>query len=261
MAIRRKRAPRKTAAKRKTAPRKKTNLKKVIKQVLHSQIENKLASTFERYKTITSYVQTPGLYVQSMIPYSNIVQGLGQSDRIGCKIRTMKCIFNYVITPYPKSAVLNNIPMPQNVIIFFGKVKNSKPQPPIASDFAKLYQFGNTVAVPQGDLMDQVLSVNKDWFTVYKTITHKIGFENYNTSSLSPTFQHFTNNDYKLNAIGHINLTKYCPKNVIFNDTTSEPTNDGLFMWAMSVPANGTTQAELSPVVMSSSIHYEYEDA
>lgn len=236
-------------------------VKQYVKKQIHTNVENKLIQTYVPNQTIASCLVTPGLMTFSLIPYTSMTQNVGQAGRIGNKIKTMKCLLKYVITPYPYSVTLNPNPRPHNVVIMIGKVKNAKALTPTAADFQSLFQFGAASAPPQGTLGDLVLPVNKDYFQVYKTIIHKVGFESFNNAGVAPNFQHYANNDYKLNIIGTVDCTKYCPSNVLFNDITANPTNDGLFCWVWSTPADGSAYAALTPNIMTYNVMYSYEDA
>ena len=238
------------------------NLKKTIKRIIHSQIENKIAIKQEILKTVTSYVNNTSLLCLPMIPYNEIVQGLGQSDRIGDTIKTQKCYFNFALRPAPYDATYNFIPLPQSVIIMFGKVKNAKPQKPISTDFSKLFQYGNTSQSPQNRLLDNVLPINKDYFTVYKKLVIKIGNSTVNGTGANLAASYYANNEYKLNCSMRLDITKFMPKTVKFNDTTAQPTNDGLWMWAWCNNADGTANTfDPIPILMDYCIEYIYEDA
>ena len=257
---------RKTATKKahykRRSTRVNTAVKRYVNKTIHKNIENKIVEKQALGATVTDYAFAPSLLVDSLIPYSLISQGTGQGDRIGNQIRTRKLLFKYVLTPNKYDATVNPGPIPQDVIIMFGKVKNSRPQQPISTDFAKLYQLGDSVVAPNSTLLDLVRDVNKDWFTVYKICKHKIGYQAVNYSGASLPNEGFANNDYKFNVIRTLDLTKYCPKNIKFNDTTSQPTNDGFWMWAMCVNADGTANVTNSvPALMTYVISYSYEDA
>jgi len=260
--------PRKRLYKKRTAARKpaarKTRMapiKRLVKSMIHKQLENKVEQVTLNYNFVSSYAYNTSLFCMSMIPYTQITQGLGQGDRIGNTIRPRSVYFNYVLYPTPYSAVLNPQPTPQDVMIFFGKVKNSRAQQPIASDFAKLWQSGDTSRSPFSTTLDMLQDVNKDWFTVYKIMRHKVGTGNYNGTGTQAAYQHFTNNDYKYNVVRRLNITKYVPKVIKFNDTTAQNTNDGLWMWAMSVNANGTVNSSSAPLYMDVTLNFSYEDA
>lgn len=254
--------------KRSTVPKKRTykkrsivsnTIKRYVKRTIHSNIENKTEQTLSSSNVVTSYAVNSSLFVVSCIPYSGISQGLGAGDRIGNVIRTRKTMFNYCLRPNAYSASLNPNPTPQEVIIMFGKVKNSRAQQPISTDFSKLFQAGDSYHAPYSNLLDLLQDVNKDWFTVYKVVKHKIGNATYSTGATAS--QLFSNNDFKLNVVRRLNITKFMPKIVKFNDTTAQPTNDGLWMWAMCVNADGTASATQYPCYMDYTLNYEYEDA
>jgi len=236
--------------------------KRYIKRTIHSQIENKTETDRQIGQVITSYNISPTLWTESMIPYVNIPQGTGQGERIGNVIRTMKCVFKYVLYPAPYSVALNPIPLPNEVMVFFGKVKNSRAQQPVASDYARLFQSGETTLAPTSQLMDLILDINKDWWTIYKVFRHKIGRSITTGTGNNIAASYYANNDFKLNVVKSVNLTKHCPKLVRFNDGTSQPTNDGLWAFAMCVNADGSfSNFNQAPVAMDYSIHYSYEDA
>lgn len=238
-----------------------SSVKKYVQGQLHKNIENKTEQTLSTGNMVSAYNQNNSLVVISMIPYGNLSQGLGQGDRIGNEIRSRSTYFNFVLRPAPYSLSYNSIPTPQIVIIMFGKLKSARNYPPGASDFAKLWQAGDSSHAPYSNTLDVLQNVNKDWFTVYKTLTYKLGYAQSNVQGGNSAYQFFQNNDYKFNIIGKINLTKYMPKIVKFNDSSLNPTNDGLFMWVQCVPADGSTAANPIPAYMDYTLNYTYEDA
>jgi len=236
-------------------------IKRMVSKMIHKNVENKVEQIVAQNNIISSYAYNGALLTLSMIPYSVIAQGTGQGDRIGNTIRPRSVYFNYVLHPVPYAAGNNPTPVPQDVIIFFGKVKNSRAQQPISTDFGKLWQSGDTSRGPFSTTLDLIQDVNKDWFTVYKILRHKVGYANYQGLGSNVNPQYYANNDYKQNVIRKINITKYVPKVIKFNDTTSQPTNDGLWMWAMCVNNDGTTNSTNAPCYMDYTLNFTYEDA
>lgn len=236
------------------------SVKRYVKRTIHSQIENK-CEVFENSQAVTSYAVNPSLAVQSLIPYQNISHGTFQGSKIGNEIRTRKLMLRFVLLPMPYDVTNNPTPKPQNVILFIGKVKNAKPQFPVAADFAKLYQTGDTSAPPVSNLYDCISPLNTDYFTIYKKMMFKVGTNFYSGTGSDANRQFLTNNDYKLNVIKSINITKYCPKLLKFNDGTLQPTNDGLFLWSMSINADGTQSIANVTTRLQTTVEYTYEDA
>jgi len=242
-------------------------IKRYVNNTIHRNIENKSAAVYLSQSYVASYANNNALTTLSMIPYANIsTHGsgtvTGQASRIGNTIRTMKCIFSFVLRPNQYDVLFNTTVIPQDVYMMFGKVKNSKPQQPISTDFAKLFQAGNSTQAPVG-LLDAVLPINNDWFKVYKRLMFKVGYAGANggTGVGGVAATHYqANNDYKLNTIRRIDITKFCPKVVKFNDNTLQPTNDGLWCWIWANSCDGQTVGS-RPCVIDYSIHYEYEDA
>jgi len=235
-------------------------IKRYVKRTIHSQIENKVETDQGAGDTITSYAYNTGLFVRTCIPYTKITQGVDMG-RIGNEIKTRTCLFSYSIAPNAYDSVFNPVPRPQEVMVFFGKVLNKKPQEPVSTDFAKLFQNGDTSISPQSNPLDLILPINKDYFKIYKVFRHKIGYAVNVNSGANVSAASYANNDFKLNVVNKVNCTKWCPKTLKFNDTTNQPTNDGLYMFAMSINADGTASSTPTPLKMWWNNTYTYEDA
>jgi len=234
--------------------------KRYIKRTIHSQIENKIETT-SGTANIFPYGYSSSLFTLTCIPYSQIVQGPEQGGRIGNVIKTRTCMFNYVLFPNNYDSVFNPVPRPQEVLVFFGKVLNKKPQEPTSTDYAKLYQAGDSSISPTSTLIDLCMPINKDWFKIYKVFRHKIGYSINQNSGADVARASFANNDFKLNVVNKVNLTKFCPKTLKFNDTTNQPTNDGLYVFALCVNADGSSSSTPIPIKMQYNNCYTYEDA
>lgn len=242
------------------ATAKRHNFKVNVERVLQRRVEVKKAQIPATQVNVTAYNVDNLLSCASMVPYSVILQGTGQSGRVGNRIRTRKCEFSFVLTPNNYNSVLNNPILPQEVVMYFGVVKNSKPIKPVAADFARLFQAGNAVAAPTSSLIDITSEINTDYFTVRKMCRFKVGFSGYAGTGVDVNAQSYVNNDYKYNVVRTLDLTSICPKTLMFNDGTDQPTNDGLWMWVQAVPGNGSVAATQRPVRMEYTIRFSYED-
>lgn len=236
------------------------NFKVNVERVLARRVEVKLAFQTQSVN-VSAYNQGVNLNVNSMIPYINIQQGTGQTNRIGNQIRTRKCTFTFTLNPYPYNAISNSTPIPQEVVFMFGVVKNSKAITPTNADFQKLFQEGNNAIAPTSNLQDLTRDVNNDWFTVRKQYRCKVGTASYTGTGAQVSQQYYANNDFKLNVVRKLDLTSICPKLVRFNDATNtQPTNDGLFMWVFAVPADGSLVNQIAPLFLNYTINYGFED-
>lgn len=238
-------------------------VKSIVKREVHKNIEDKKALYVQNILPITSYANLATMQVQTCIPSVNITQSVGQSGRLGCTVRTRSLYFNMYLYPNPYNATSNVNSKPQIVQLFFGKIKGQRDRIPTNLDFSRLWQNGNSSTNPYSDLRDLTQQINNDYWTVYKIFTFKLGLSSYSGTGSNPAYQNFTNNDYKLNHVRKINLTKYCPKVLKFNDATLQPTNDNLYFWIQCINADGTQPVDVNylPATFGYSSHYVYEDA
>jgi len=236
-------------------------VRRYVKRTIHSNIENKCAQISASGARLATHAVNTNMLTLPLIPSSAILQSVEQAGRIANEIRTRKCHFTFCLHQAPHNSGTNATPEPQDVLIFIGKLKGNKTKVPDNSDYAKLFQAGTNSVGPYSTTLDHCLSVNKDYFTVYKRLRFKVGFSQDGQLGNNNTYQHFANNDYKLNIVKKLDLTKHCPKIVKFNDNTSAPTNDNLYMFAYCVNANGTFTATNTPATIDYCIDYEYEDA
>lgn len=167
------------------------------------------------------YIQDPGCNCISLLePLNSISQGTGQGDRIGNKIQVKSVVFRgylYSVSDGSTGGV------PTNVTMYIGKCKNSISVPTYAQ-LSALYQAGDTTFSPTDNNLSSLYRVNNDIFTIYKTRRFKIG-------GASPASGYVANNDYKALQRFSIDVTKYIPKNILYNDLPTPITNAGLYVW------------------------------
>lgn len=251
---------------KKTAPTGVSNaVAKYIKKVVHTQIENKTISLRDRV-AFSNWVTDPAqnMSVRPICPNPSalqIVQGTGQSERVGNTITTRKLLLRYCLYPLPQDQSYNPQPYPKEVCIWIGFLKGDRKSLPVTADFQRFYQDGITAISPIGDVWDTLMPVNTDLFTVCKQIRHKVGNEVYTDYSGIKPNNYFTNNDFKLNSYYTVDLTKYINKIVKFDDATTV-SDTGLYMWMTAVNAHGTVETNaIYAVEMSYVLRYDYEDA
>ena len=106
------------------------------------------------------------------------------------------------------------------------------------------------------------LDVNTDLFTVYVDKVFKVGAASNTGTGGNATAQYGASNDYSYNCIETIDLTKYCPKTLLFNDTNSFPNNRCLFAVFAAAPALGGSVATTQlPINLWYSLSYKFTDA
>lgn len=196
-----------------------------------------------------------------------IAQGDTSQMRTGLKVSTTSCVLNYVITPLKYDLATNPVPVPQIVRIYFFKKKNNSTNVTLsASDFIQssgnFLESGGSTTGLSGTLIDLNRHINPENYTYLCHRTHKVGFEYYSGSGQQTTFGQMSNNDYKLNIVSSINLTKYIPKTIVFDDDgiVDSPT---VYMLIQTLGAdNNQFSGALNnlPIQFSAILTYKYTD-
>jgi len=258
---------RRPARARKSAPRKKSvslAVKKYVKKTLHAQIENKTQNV-QAGANFGNILQNTTMNMYPMVPSASawtISQGVTQNNRIGNKIKPVKVMLSYVIRPNGYDAVANAGPIPMEVEMFLGYVKSSPSVLPTASDLGSLLQGGNTSYAPIGNLTDIVASTNKDYWHIAKRWRHKVGYADTGGQGNNSTFSFFTNNDFKLNVVNKLDITKFIPKTITFNDGNATSTAKGLYFFYQGVSAAGNILASTqTPLNIQFWVDFQFEDA
>lgn len=239
-------------------------VKKYVKRSIHANVENKRALVQASF-AVGSVNNSSSMYARPLQPYGGFLtinQGTGAGDRIGNKCRTLKAMFRYTLYPLPYDAVSNPIPIPQEVMIIFGFVKNTPTTVPSGALVNLIYQNGNTTSAPQGDLGDLIQPFNTDVWAIKKVIRHKIGTSVNEGSGSQLSRAYYANNDFKYNAVRSINLTSIYPKHLLFNDSTATLQNAGLYCMIQAINANGSTSASATTsIFFDYTLDLTYEDA
>lgn len=266
---------RKVYRKRSSAPYKKRSyrrrykagsLKRMVKKLIAANVENKTDQFFSQNSNI--YVATSGSFVSSIIPVSpytgflELVQGVGQGDRIGNSIKIKNLTMKGTISPTEYNATTNIIPQPIQVILWFF-YKREQPTV-VPTNMAAFFQDGNAARNFNNDLTDVWSTVNNDLYRLLTKRVFKIGYQDYQTSTagIQANSMSFANNDFKLNKNFKINLTKYAIKHVRYSDTNGFPRSRGLFCLPQVVAASGGSLPSSQILArMSYQLDISYEDA
>lgn len=238
-------------------------VKKYVKRAIHANIENKIQN-IDAVNSFGSTQEDPNLGAYPMMPYTGlwtISQNVLQNGRVGNRIRPVKVVLNYVLTPNAYSAISNPNPYPVVVDLFLGYHRQNPSLLPNSGLFNELFQRGNSQVAPQGLLDDVIADVNRDAFVVLKRWQHRVFYADAVGTGSNANAQYHANNDFKMCVMNKLNITKYVPKRIFFNDSGAM-TNRGLFLWYQAVPATGGVGAAgIQPATMRFWVHFEYEDA
>lgn len=241
------------------------SVKRIVKSEIARTTETKSVMMDPAIRALY-YVANAGWAPNNVIPLAftpgglQLLQGVGNGQRIGNKVRVKKLMFNFVMRLRAYDAVNNTNPVPLMIraVLFYERdAPTDSPNP--TADF---FDLNNGFQSIQGDMTDMISPFNTDTYRILATRTFKLGPSEAVLGPLATTAPSFQNNDYKLNIIQRWNVTKYLPKLVRFTDNSAVSQSRGLFCAFLLVPADGAPGSASSiPVSMQFWLHADYEDA
>lgn len=188
----------------------------------------------------------------------SVNQGAGAAGRIGNRIRTRKVMFRGIFVPLPYQASFNLTPQPYEVTMW---IVTDKTNPTLVPDGTNLLQLGNTSIGPQGIMLDSISPVNTDKYQLHARHVFKLGTAVSDGTGNQAGYQSFANNDFSYNCKFDLDVTRFMPTNVLFNDATTLPTTKGVFVLISVGAAVGTAlSATAQPVGLTYTIDYQYTD-
>lgn len=258
------RRPRAVRARRGRKSSVSVGVKSYVKKMLHTAIENKCVQ-INGGVSFGSVNESPDFNAYPMCPlsgYWSIPQGVGQGGRVANVIKTRSVKLSYVLRPTPYDAVYNPNPIPCQVQLLLGYVKNTPCFAPVGGDINQLFQSGSSVTAPVGSLRDIISVINKDYWVIKKRWNHKLGYAATTGTGGLPGQEYNTNNDFKLNVVKTIDITNYIPATHIFNDSGVTTNTKNLFFMYYCVSANGGVLANpFTPCNIEFWVDFTYEDA
>lgn len=230
---------------RRKSIKRKGSLKRMVKKLIQKSAEKKRSNVVGTGLNVYTSANVSGCdgVVQQISPGTGsfqIQQGTGQADRIGNRIKIVRCTLKGSMDPKPYSSVSNAIPLPVVVQLFVFYDKDNTtiyPAPVSAGDF---FQFGNTATTFRNDPVDGWAPVNSDRYVVVLRKKWKLGYASYMGTGTTVGAQGYANNDFKLNHEFKFDLTKHLVKNVRYDDNATDPTTRGLWFVFIAYGADGT---------------------
>lgn len=241
------------------------SVKRVVKSMLSREIETKSRQT-DADEVAMGYPLGPSWPNNNVIPLGfnpaglQILQGAGEGQRVGNKIRVKRVRWNFVIRAMPYNSSTNPLPQAQNVriVLFYSRPAPTATPNPI-SDF---FELNNTTQAIEGTLQDMIAPINEDTYRKLAERSFRIGWQDYFGAGGVGATTTGSNNDYKLTATLKWDITKYLPKMVRYIDNTATATSRGLFACVMVAPADGSTGASgRAPIAMRWWLDAAYTDA
>jgi len=251
---------------------KKPKVSDVVKAYVDMKLDATVEDKLNDYGITTNIGNTyvsPNLQCSPLFLHPN-VQDATSNGRVGNRIQVKKLKLNYIMWPSPFDMTANPEPRPQEVILWFCRLKRSKTEIPTSVDVSRFFSMGGAALPPVGDIRDCISVVNQDLFTVFAIRRHKVAPASFiGDSSINPKpYQYWTNNDFKYNVQSSIDLTRHMTKNQVYDDVQPAPTGSSLgssqvYMLTTTVNADGTllTSPNIAPVQFYYWVECRYEDA
>lgn len=193
------------------------------------------------------YNQIQDSTVQTLVPA--IARGTGEADRVGNEVSTQKMVLRLNVYPNVENSGGDEDQL-YDLYIF-------KPRRSIfmtAGDMAKFKDNGNSATNFDGSVINAMLPVNNDKFKIFY-------FKRFRMNAISQITNPLFNQDPRSRQF-QINLTKYIPKKVLFDDATNSPENMGLYIAiGMSNAGFSNAQALQHAAYMDYVVHYYYKDS
>lgn len=248
-------------------PKVSTSIKKYVNRAIHNNCENKSAYYAGDELPIYNYAAAASLYyacTQPLTPYSSflqISQSAAANGRVGNSIKVRKATLKIFLAPKIVDVVNNITPQPQVVTCYIYGLKPGFDTLGTAQalSITSIFQNGNTTAGITSDVLDSMWDINKDVYNMHYRKQFKIG----NAVYFNPVNnQSFYNNDFEMTKLIKIDVTKWYPKTIKFNDTATYSATRQLYFTIESANAIGTASPAANiPTAYWWSITLDYEDA
>lgn len=222
-------------------------VKTIVKSQLSRALEDKIANPV-RDSNLNIILNNIGTGATSTVidisQVLEVIQGVAQGERVGNRIRPKNITFRGHIE------ALNSIAQPVCVKMIILRRRDAIVP---LTNMSNFLQYGNTSQAPSGVPADLYAPINLDKYKVVKTRLFTLGGENALTGGNYVNYA--AANGVRAMYRFSMNLTKYFPKVIKYNDNTVIPTNAGLYVYFIgsylsgsSVFPNATPIADISYV-------------
>lgn len=238
-----------------------------VKKVMMKAAEKKQVDSQLGFTAFGSAATSNHLIV-NLLPNAatlDIAQGSAVNNRSGNRVRIKKVTFRGQIVPHPYDATHNTLPEPQNVKFWFTSNKGD-PADPATPTVGPWFRASATTSSLTGSVTDPYRQMDHESIRVYKEVLYKVGFSKFGASGdtgIVAAEGYYANNDCVGIQRFSFDVTKFCPKEIVWDDTTVAPLSRQLSCViqatnAMSGTAMGATSNKTCMIEYQ--IHIEYTD-
>lgn len=249
-------------------------VRQVAQREYHRMVEDKEVRSLITNKLLYSFANQPvpansGFFAQNILDCSqvwgSIPQGTGEGSRVGNQIRCTKFTYDAIISVPLTEEYVNQGPFHVKLWVISSRFndQNASVQEVYESMCSTIsnnfFDNGNAAQGMSGALIDHLMPVNLDRWRVHTTRTMKVG-----NSEAIEVGTYRGNNDFKALCNVHIDLLKYMPKLLKYNDTSTTLFNKKLFIVYEILGCGGNVISDTlnNPLLLHNACwHFKYEDA
>jgi len=250
----------------------KKSVSRVVKNVLKRSAERKEvgnAYASNLYTTHGSYYQSAQFKQNNIVCFTPIAasspnalitisQGTHEGARIGNEVNPKSLVYKGIIVPSATTAAGGTNPSPFQPVELKFVVFSFKRQ--FAETVDQVYTTATTNMFDAGaffsgltylsgvpNILDMVKDFNNDVITVHKVRTFKLGGQYSQTGAPGGGASNPQLADFKFNCKFKMNLTKYLPKRITFNDSDDNSTSKQLYGLWIATDAGGQSPDTWNP--------------
>lgn len=252
---------------RTTGPRKVT-IKRMINSALGRAIENKRGAGEVQSLVLGTYTATPVSQVSVLVP--TLSKGTEEYQRVGSQVTLKRAVLRGYIRPKLANATDGFYTTAEklwNLRMIIGKPRNfnavsvqGRAGDINIGDLNNLLRDGiDNKPFASNNPLSLIRPIAKTYWKIAHDKIYRIGI----SSNGSATVQGLKadNNNYPVNRFFTIDLTKHFKKKLIYDESSSYPQNDSLYMIFNLCDIAGLGTGDTNCVDVTWYLDYEYEDA
>jgi len=175
--------------------------------------------------------------------FCSITEGTDEDSRIGTKIKIKSIRLKVNVWPNAYDAINNPTPTPFYLKFWIFSVKYSSQLSDVQSVISSGFlNNGSSSGGITGNLNDMTAPVNTNYVTLKKTFIRKLGMNEVGTGGIAST-GFYANNDFHMTSFLNIDVSRYCRKNISFNDNSGTASTAATWMYVEAIPFNNNTSA------------------
>jgi hypothetical protein len=200
-----------------------------------------------------------------------ITRGSANANMIGNSVRTVKAMFNGVLTQELYNATNYPQPKPQLVRMWIYKKKQNGTSDPKIADITngttgQFFEYGTTAIGMQGNLFDMIRMLNTDVFQYHTHYDFKLGpaipqMGSAGTPDNKVAYYPGSNNDFEFSSRFSIDITPFLYKTYTLDDNNSWDQNYTIALFQVVAADNSGQTTSVQPVLLQGEITYKYIDA